>query len=108
MPKRCSSDTADSPWLVIQVRRQKRARLGCMRHVLSTLPYPGKDPKVIPADAQIVGSAANVLAADGSRRRALQPAKLVGRLHQRGGVLGLERRWPAVALTSSSAFGQAL
>ena len=60
------TDTADSPWLVIKSDDKKRARLNCMRHVLSTLPYPGKDPKVAyPADAQIVGSAANVLAADG-------------------------------------------
>jgi len=60
------TDTADSPWLVIKSDDKKRARLNCMRHVLSTLPYPGKDPKVAyPADAQIVGSAANVHAADG-------------------------------------------
>jgi len=60
------TDTADSPWLVIKSDDKKRARLNRMRHVLSTLPYPGKDPKVAyPADAQIVGSAANVLAADG-------------------------------------------
>ena len=60
------TDTADSPWLVIKSDDKKRARLNCMRHVLSTLPYPGKDPKVAyPADSLIVGSAANVLAADG-------------------------------------------
>ena len=60
------TDTADSPWLVIKSDDKKRARLNCMRHVLSTLPYPGKDPKVAyPADPLIVGSAANVLAADG-------------------------------------------
>jgi polyphosphate kinase 2 (PPK2 family) len=54
------------PWLVIKSDDKKRARLNCMRHVLSTLPYPGKDPKVAyPADPLIVGSAANVLAADG-------------------------------------------
>ncbi len=60
------TDTADSPWLVIKSDDKKRARLNCMRHVLSTLPYPGKDQKVAyPADPLIVGSAANVLAADG-------------------------------------------
>ena len=60
------TDTADSPWLVIKSDDKKRARLNCMRHVLSTLPYPGKDPKVAyTADPLIVGSAANVLAADG-------------------------------------------
>jgi hypothetical protein len=39
------TDTADSPWLVIKSDDKKRARLNCMRHVLSTLPYPGKDPR---------------------------------------------------------------
>ena len=60
------TDTADSPWTVIKSDDKKRARLDCMRHVLSTLPYPGKDPKVAhPADPLIVGSAASVLADNG-------------------------------------------
>ena len=60
------TDTADSPWIVIKSDDKKRARLNCIRHVLSTLPYPGKDPKVAhPSDRLIVGSAARVLADSG-------------------------------------------
>jgi polyphosphate kinase 2 len=57
------TDTADAPWVVIKSDDKKRARLDCMRHFLSTLPYPGKDPHIArPADPLIVGAAANVLA----------------------------------------------
>jgi polyphosphate kinase 2 len=57
------TDTADSPWVVVKSDDKKRARLNCMRHFLSTLPYPGKDPHIArPADPLIVGAAANVLA----------------------------------------------
>ncbi|MFZ5638117.1 MAG: polyphosphate kinase 2 [Pseudomonadota bacterium] len=57
------TDTADAPWVVIKSDDKKRARLNCMRHFLSTLPYPGKDPHIArPADPLIVGAAANVLA----------------------------------------------
>ncbi len=60
------TDTADSPWLVVKSDDKKRARLNCMRHFLSTLPYPGKDPAVAhPADPRIVGAAAEVLASSG-------------------------------------------
>ena len=57
------TDTADAPWVLIKSDDKKRARLDCMRHFLSTLPYPGKDPRIArPADPLIVGAAANVLA----------------------------------------------
>ena len=57
------TDTADSPWLVVKSDDKKRARLNCMRHFLSTLPYPGKDARVVhAADPLIVGAAASVLA----------------------------------------------
>ncbi len=60
------TDTADAPWVVIKSDDKKRARLECMRHVLSSLPYPGKDVRVAtPADPRIVGSAAEVLAGSG-------------------------------------------
>jgi polyphosphate kinase 2 len=56
------TDTADSPWVVVKSDDKKRARLNCMRHFLSTLPYPGNDPHIArPADPLIVGAAANVL-----------------------------------------------
>ncbi|KIT16701.1 Polyphosphate kinase 2 (PPK2) [Jannaschia aquimarina] len=40
------TDTADAPWTVILSDDKKRARLNCMRHFLSSLDYPGKDPEV--------------------------------------------------------------
>ena len=53
------TDTADAPWVVIKSDDKKRARLNAMRHFLSTLPYPGKDPHVAhPADPLIVGAPA--------------------------------------------------
>ena len=60
------TDTADSPWVVIKSDDKKRARLNCMRYFLSTLPYPGKDLKVVGRpDPRIVGTAAQVLAGSG-------------------------------------------
>ncbi len=57
------TDTADSPWTVIKSDDKKRARLNAMRHVLASLPYPGKDARIArPADPLIVGAAAEVLA----------------------------------------------
>jgi polyphosphate kinase len=52
------TDTADAPWTVVKSDDKKRARLDAMRHVLNTLPYPGKDPRLArPADPLIVGGA---------------------------------------------------
>jgi polyphosphate kinase 2 len=56
------TDTADAPWTVIKSDDKKRARLNCMRHFLSTLDYPGKDPKVAKLpDPLIVGGARHVI-----------------------------------------------
>ena len=56
------TDTADAPWTVIKSDDKKRARLNCMRHFLSTLDYPGKDPKIARApDPLIVGGAGHVI-----------------------------------------------
>ncbi|MBY4891648.1 polyphosphate kinase 2 [Jannaschia sp. EhC01] len=49
------TDTADAPWTVIRSNDKKRARLNCMRHFLSQLDYPDKDPEVAtPVDPKIV------------------------------------------------------
>ncbi|ABD54763.1 polyphosphate kinase 2 [Jannaschia sp. CCS1] len=49
------TDTADAPWTVIRSNDKKRARLNCMRHFLSQLDYPDKDPDVAtPVDPKIV------------------------------------------------------
>ena len=56
------SDTADAPWFIVKSDDKKRARLNCMRHFLSSLPYPGKDESVVQGpDPLIVGSSADVI-----------------------------------------------
>ena len=59
------TDTADAPWTVIKSNEKKRARINCMRHFLSTLDYPDKDPEIaLPPDSEIGGPAAKVIHRD--------------------------------------------
>ena len=52
------TDTPESPWLVVRSDDKKRARLNCIMHVLHTLPYPGKNTKVVRApEPRILGPA---------------------------------------------------
>ena len=57
------TDTADAPWTIIKSNDKKRARLNAMLHFLNSLPYPGKDRKVIRqgADPLIVGSSSHLI-----------------------------------------------
>ena len=56
------TDTADAPWTVVKSDDKKRARLNCMQHFLSTLPYPEKDSRVVHGpDPLIVGASADVI-----------------------------------------------
>ncbi|MEJ6399361.1 polyphosphate kinase 2 [Yoonia sp. 208BN28-4] len=56
------TDTADAPWTVIRSNDKKRARLNCMKHFLSQLDYPDKDPAVAQApDPKIVLQATHVV-----------------------------------------------
>ncbi len=56
------TDTADAPWTIVKSNDKKRARLNCMKHFLSTLDYPDKDPSVAtPPDPLIVGHASHVI-----------------------------------------------
>lgn len=56
------TDTADAPWTIIKSNDKKRARLNCMRHFLNSLPYPGKDNRVVRApNSLIVGSGGDVI-----------------------------------------------
>lgn len=56
------TDTADAPWTVIRSNDKKRARINCMRHFLSVLDYPDKDPEVAsPPDQKIVGRARQIV-----------------------------------------------
>ena len=57
-----NTDTADAPWTIIKSDDKKRARLNCMQHFLSSIPYPDKDETVVTGpDPFIVGSSAHVL-----------------------------------------------
>ncbi len=59
------TDTADAPWIIIKSDDKKRARLNCMQHFLSTLPYPEKNMKIVTGpDPLIVGSSADVIGAN--------------------------------------------
>jgi polyphosphate kinase 2 len=56
------TDTADAPWVIVKSDDKKRARLNCMKHFLSTIDYPNRDPAVIGTpDPLIVGRAQQVL-----------------------------------------------
>ena len=69
------TDTADAPWTIIKSDDKKRARLNCMRHFLSSLPYPGKDKRIVgEPDPLIVGGTAHAIG-DGAQvlGRSLHP-----------------------------------
>ena len=58
------TDTADAPWTIVKSNDKKRARLNCIKHFLSTLPYPGKDLRVVGRhDPLIVGASGYVIGA---------------------------------------------
>lgn len=63
------TDTADAPWTIIKSDDKKRARLACMRHFLSSLPYDGKgvdvvgdpDSFLVTSSAHVIGSSEHIL-----------------------------------------------
>ena len=56
------TDTADSPWVIVKSDDKKRARINCMHHFLSSLPYPNKDQSILTeADPLIVGATGHVI-----------------------------------------------
>jgi hypothetical protein len=58
------TDIADAPWTIIKSDDKKRARLNCMQHFLSSLPYASKDTKIVTGpDPLIVGISAHVIGA---------------------------------------------
>jgi len=62
------TDTADAPWTTIRSDDKKRARLACMQHFLSSLPYPDKDESVVgEPDPLIVGRGRGALDAETNR-----------------------------------------
>jgi polyphosphate kinase 2 len=59
------TDTADAPWTIVKSDDKKRARLNCMQHFLSSLPYPNRDESIVTgADPLIVGSTSHVIGRD--------------------------------------------
>ncbi len=70
------TDTADAPWTIIKSDDKKRARLNCLQHFLTMLPYPAKDQRLILGpDPLIVGSTAYVI---GRTETFPQPLKQAG------------------------------
>lgn len=56
------TDTADAPWTIVKSDDKKRARLNCMQHFLSSLPYDGKADSIVAGpDPLIVSSAGPVV-----------------------------------------------
>ena len=59
------TDTADAPWTVIKSDDKKRARIACMQHFLSKLPYLDKNTEVVCGpDPLIAGPATRVVGRD--------------------------------------------
>ncbi len=57
-----NTDTADAPWTIIKSDDKKRARLNCMLHFLSSIPYVNRDHRVVVGpDPLIVGSSSLVI-----------------------------------------------
>jgi len=75
------TDTADAPWTIIKSDDKKRARINCMMHFLSSLPYANKDRHLIKTpDPLIVGSTNHVIGRDESiLGKSLHPSKRRGK-----------------------------
>ena len=59
------TDIADAPWAIVKADDKKRARLNCMQHFLSSLPYTSKDRAIVTGpDPLIVGASSHVIGAD--------------------------------------------
>jgi polyphosphate kinase 2 len=64
-----NTGTADAPWVIVKSDDKKRARLNCMQHFLSSLPYPdknlhvvqGPDPLIVGSSGQVIGRSDHIL-----------------------------------------------
>jgi len=55
------TDTADAPWTVVRSDDKKRARLNAIKYLLRSLPYTGKDEKLVNSvDTKIIGPASKI------------------------------------------------
>ncbi len=75
------TDTADAPWHIVKSNDKMRARLNCMQHFLTTMPYPNKDHSIVAGpDPLIVGSTDHVIGRDSKMLgKALHPDLKRGR-----------------------------
>jgi hypothetical protein len=46
------TDVPDAPWYVVEADDKPRARLNCIAHLLSTIPYEGRHAKKIELPAR--------------------------------------------------------
>ncbi|MBK1858698.1 polyphosphate kinase 2 [Cerasicoccus arenae] len=59
------TDTADAPWTIVRSDDKKRARLNSIRFLLSSVPYAGKDEKLLKElNRHIVGAAKDIYESD--------------------------------------------
>ncbi|WP_409434085.1 polyphosphate kinase 2 [Litorimonas sp. RW-G-Af-16] len=74
------TDTADAPWTIVKSNDKKRARLECMQHVLSSLPYTDRNTELVHgADPLIVGGTHHVLSnSDSLLDKTVHPAMRKG------------------------------
>ncbi len=75
------TDTADAPWSIVKSNDKMRARLNCMQHFLTAMPYPNKDRSIVTGpDPLIVGSTEHVIGRDNKMLiKALHPGLKRGR-----------------------------
>jgi len=75
------TDTADAPWTIVKSNDKMRARLNCMQHFLTAMPYPNKDRTIVAGpDPLIVGSTEHVIGRDNKMLgKALHPDLKRGR-----------------------------
>ena len=80
------TDTADAPWTIVKSSDKKRARLAAMQHFLSSLPYIGKDNKVVKGpDPKLVGCSGHIVnKSEHILAKSLHPSK---RKRRRGGKI---------------------
>ncbi len=63
------TDLADAPWTVVKSNDKRRARLEAMRHVLSRVPYAGKDDLLVGRPDPLIVGPAPLLTDSGEQAR---------------------------------------
>ena len=51
-----ATHTEHAPWIIVRANDKRRARLAVIRHILASLPYPGRDIDAVgKVDEKIIG-----------------------------------------------------